>query len=371
VTRFRVAVVGAGTAGCATALFLARAGHAVELFEQAAEPGPVGAGILLQPTGLRVLERLGVHEQVLDQGAAVRRLRCRTASGRSLIDLSYGALGHGVGLHRGTLFEALFHPLAAAGVDVRLGRRIDSPAQLFDAGFELVVAADGARSALRAAGPRSRTRAYPWGALWFIGERGDLAPDTLDQVVEGTRFLAGLLPTGREHASVFFSVPAGRPHDNLAAGLDAWRADLASRHPAAAAVAAQVADAGELQTARYLDVVMHDLHDGRLVFVGDAGHAMSPQLGQGANLALADAAVLADCLRDTGDVPTALGRFSARRRAQIRFYSLASRWMTPFFQSGRERLAPPRDLLLGPAARLPVVGRAMVRTMAGYGPRVL
>jgi 2-polyprenyl-6-methoxyphenol hydroxylase-like FAD-dependent oxidoreductase len=366
VSELRVAVVGAGTAGCATALFLARAGHAVELFEQAAEPGPVGAGILLQPTGVSVLERLGVHEEVLDNGAPVRRLRCRTASGRTLLDLSYDVLGpgvHGVGLHRGTLFEALFRPLAEAGVEVRTGRRIGGPAEVLDAGFDLVVAADGARSALRAAD--GRVRAYPWGALWFIGERRDLAPDMLDQVVDGTRFLAGVLPTGRHDASVFFSVPAARPFEPVEGGLDAWRADLERRHPAAAAVAAQVADVAQLQTARYLDVVMRDLHRGPLVFVGDAGHAMSPQLGQGANLALRDAAALADCLAGTRDVPAALARFSARRRAQVRFYGFASRSMTPFFQSARDRLAVPRDLLLGPASRLPWVGRQMVRVMSG------
>ena len=89
------------------------------------------------------------------------------------------------------------------------------------AGFDLVVAADGARSALR---PPCRVRPYPWGALWFIGDRGDLAPDMLDQVVDGTRFLAGVLPTGPTQASLFFSVPAARPRACLAGGLDAWRA---------------------------------------------------------------------------------------------------------------------------------------------------
>ena len=84
-----------------------------------------------------------------------------------------------------------------------------------------MVAADGARSALRSG---ARVRPYPWGALWFIGERGDLAPDMLDQVVDGTRFLAGVLPTGRTEASLFFSVPAARPRECLARGLDAWRA---------------------------------------------------------------------------------------------------------------------------------------------------
>ena len=86
--------------------------------------------------------------------------------------------------------------------------------------IDLVVAADGARSALRR---DAVVRPYPWGALWFIGERGGLAPDVLDQVVDGTRFLAGVLPTGRAQASLFFSVRADRPRECLARGLGAWR----------------------------------------------------------------------------------------------------------------------------------------------------
>jgi 2-polyprenyl-6-methoxyphenol hydroxylase-like FAD-dependent oxidoreductase len=116
-----------------------------------------------------------------------------------------------------------------------------------------------------------------------------------------------------------------------------------------------------IQEARYLDVVMRDFHRGNVVFLGDAAHAMSPQLGQGANLALLDAAALADALRSGEGV----AGYTRRRRAHVRFYAFASRWMTPFFQSGRDRLALPRDTMMGPAARVPWIGRQMVRTMAG------
>jgi 2-polyprenyl-6-methoxyphenol hydroxylase-like FAD-dependent oxidoreductase len=299
---------------------------------------------------MAVLERLGVTVA----GARIDRLRCANAGGRTLLDLRYDVIGaYGLGIHRGALFHALFDPLEASDVEVRTGVRVEAP----PAGYDLVVAADGARSCLRTG---ARVRPYPWGALWFIGERGAIDPGMLDQVVDGTRFLAGVLPTGPEQVSLFFSVRADRPRDCLRHGLDAWRAELA-RHPGAAALAEQVHDPAQLQEARYHDVVMPRFHDGNVVYLGDAAHAMSPQLGQGANLALLDAAALADALR-AGE---GIAGYTRRRRAHVRFYAFASRWMTPFFQSGRDRLAPPRDLLLGPAARIPFVGRQMVRTMAG------
>ena len=84
-----VAVVGCGTAGAAAALFLARAGHRVTTLERVPDPGPVGAGITLQPTGQAVLAELGLLAPVLDHGARVDRLHARTATGRTLVDLRY------------------------------------------------------------------------------------------------------------------------------------------------------------------------------------------------------------------------------------------------------------------------------------------
>ncbi|MFN7699424.1 MAG: FAD-dependent oxidoreductase, partial [Deltaproteobacteria bacterium] len=81
-----VGIVGAGTGGSAAALFLARAGHRVTLYERVEHPSPVGAGILLQPTGQAVLARLGLLGVILGRGARIERLRCRSASGRQIFD---------------------------------------------------------------------------------------------------------------------------------------------------------------------------------------------------------------------------------------------------------------------------------------------
>jgi len=116
---------------------------------------------------------------------------------------------------------------------------------------------------------------------------------------------------------------------------------------------------------------MREWHAGRLVFVGDSGHAMSPQLGQGVNLALLDAHVLARCLERHAGVDAALAAYSEARRAHLRFYSWASRLMTPVFQSHLGVLGPPRDLLLHPVSRIPWMRRQFVASLAGAKTGVL
>ena len=96
-----IGVVGCGVAGQAAATFLSEAGHDVTAFERFAEPRPLGAGLLLQPTGLAVLAALGLAEAALAQGGKVVGLEAKTARGRTVLDLSYADLhprAHGLGI---------------------------------------------------------------------------------------------------------------------------------------------------------------------------------------------------------------------------------------------------------------------------------
>lgn len=404
-----VGVIGSGTAGSAAAIFLARAGHRITLYERVPEPKPVGAGITLQPTGLHVLERLGLDEHVVTRGARIDRLVCESIDPRKrarspLIDLTYETVGEGLfglGVHRGVLFEAL---LCAAEresrVDIRRGVEIVdlAPAEhyadrsrwswLVDVArarhgpHELVVIADGARSQLRDDTSTSkRIERYPWGALWFVG-RQPKPPDhplarTLHQVAAGNRSFVGLLPTGvapasdeparaQQLVSLFWSLRADRLAAWRERGLDGWKADVLHLEKEAEPVLEQIDDPSQVLFASYYDVVMSRWHTRNAVYLGDAAHATSPQLGQGCNLALWDAMELANCLNDeTKDLARALDRYSRRREEHLAFYQFATRWLTPFFQGDVETLGVLRDHAMPLIAKLPPVKRLMTLTMLG------
>ena len=109
-TAMRIAIVGYGTAGQALAVALSRDDHRVEVFERVAEPGPVGAGFLLQPTGLSVLWELDLLDAALRHGAVVTRLFGETVAARPVMDMRYRELHpalFGLGMQRGAIFQLL------------------------------------------------------------------------------------------------------------------------------------------------------------------------------------------------------------------------------------------------------------------------
>jgi 2-polyprenyl-6-methoxyphenol hydroxylase-like FAD-dependent oxidoreductase len=388
-TPIDVGIVGAGTAGTAAALLLARDGHRVTIYERVPEPGPVGAGIVLQPTGQAVLRRLGLFEPVLDRGARIDRLRCVTGEGRRVLDLDYALAGpdrFGLGLHRGVLFQTLFEAVRREpGVTLRCGVDVRTPV-LAEHGIalrstdgeqhgphELVVVADGARSQVREhAGLRFREQPYAWGALWLIAaDLDEIYAGELYQVVRGTSSMMGLLPTGRgpepaspPQVSLYWSLRADRL-DAFRRGFSQWKAQVLRDDPRAAFMIEPLHDPEELLFAQYRHVSMPRWHGERIVLLGDAAHAMSPQLGQGCNLALVDAAVLADVLRAAPSPAAALPRYTRERRAHLRYYLSATRGLTPFFQSDHEWLGWLRDRLMPITAVLPWVRRRMCLSMAG------
>lgn len=384
-----IAVCGSGIGGLAAALALVAYGHRVTIFEKVDKPRAVGSGLMLQPTGQAALARLGLLDPVLEHGRRLDGIAGKTRQGRTIFDISYASLGagiFGVGIHRGTLFHVLDGARARQDItvvtatDVTTSTIVGDKRTLTDAqgnargAYDLVVDATGLRSPLRKAyGSIRLDKPYAYGAVWGVVEepRGWPHGETLTQCYDGARIMIGLLPIGRlpgtarQLSAFFWSLRNADVDAWRAADFAAWQTRVAGIWPAIAPFVGQFTRHADLAHAAYSDIWLAAPYVDRLAYVGDSARAASPQLGQGANLALIDAIVLADCLADHVAVSDALSAYAALRRDHTRFYGLASRWLTPFFQSDSRAAGTLRDLAMAPLARIPYVRREMVRTLAG------
>jgi len=377
---YSIAIAGCGVAGLTAALLLARQNHAVTVFEQSPQVGPVGAGVLLQPSGQMVLERLGLLHHIIPAAERIAYLRAVTHRRRALTHLPYAGAGaglHALGVHRGALFAVLHAAALAAGVTVTLQCRVvrfvedDRGIELFDdhsaarGRFDFLLAADGARSQLRAASslPVS-SHEYGHGVLWAQGPCAAIRGH-LFQVCRGTQTLCGLLPMGHGRCTFFRSLLRDRHPSVLQRGFDHWRNDTLALIPEAAELLASLATFDDARFTTYLHVHMPRWHTRRMLLLGDAAHAMSPHLGQGINLALLDGLAIAGAIAATSTPRAAFLHYERLRRPHIRFYARVTRLLSPFFESRGVIKGWARDLALPILPHLPWIGPQMLLTMTG------
>ncbi len=379
----RVAIAGFGIGGAALSIALARDGHEVTVYEQAAALGPVGAGFLLQPSGQDVLAGIGLLDEVRASAWPIRRFRAESAPGRILSEFRYDRgdpAAHALGVSRGRLFTALQATALDAGVRIGTGIRIASGRERPDAvvpvafgGAELdtcdlLVGADGMRSAVRrSVDPDARLVLSPFAALWGIGPTSDACAHVLHQQARGVGLLAGHLPVGPREAAVFWGLRASDLESWRTAGFPHLVGRVGAVLPEAGEVFEAIGSFDRLLLARYGHATVRRTHTSRIVLIGDAAHASPPHLGQGANLALLDAAALAASLRASPDLASALAHWDRSRWFQNVRYALLSRALSPFFQSSRGWLGPARDLGLPIMSRLPPTRAVMERVLAGRG----
>ncbi len=196
-------------------------------------------------------------------------------------------------------------------------------------------------------------------------------PAALAQRYVAAQRMVGVMPIGSApgrvgaHAAFFWSIRA----DGVAAwrkgGLDRWRDEVSAIWPEAATLLAPIDDPAQVHSAFYVHHAARRPIGPRLALIGDAAHSTSPQLGQGANMGLIDALVLAEALADNATIEDGLAVYAAARRRHVRFYQFASYWMTPLVQSDCGSGAVIRDLALTGARLIPYFRRETVRILAG------
>lgn len=393
-----IGVAGAGPAGLAAALFLSRAGHRVEILERFEAPAPVGSGLLMQPTGLTVLNALGLFDTIHAVGNRIDRLHGADAtSGRTVLDVRYDAAPggrYGLAVQRAALFDTLHDAAVADGIRIRTGidlaaaglrgdRAVLKTAEGAEVGdYDLVIDASGARSALAAksvSAPSIRDLTY--GAFWATLDGAGAVYDksALSQRYDKAKVMIGLLPAGRtrknEPARVafFWSLKVADVEAVKAAGLDRWKAVIRGYWPDCMPFLDQIEHWDQLTLARYAHRTALPPFSDRLVFIGDSAHSTSPQLGQGANMALLDAAALAHALAKSASIASALATYARARRNHVRLFQLLSLAFTPFYQSDSNSIAWMRDRLVSTIVKIPPMPGLLASIVAGtlidpFGP---
>jgi len=353
-----VVVCGGATGGCAAALLFARAGASVTLMDRVAEPRAIGAGIALAENGLAVLEALGMGE-ALSVAKPVTEVRIVDARGRTLL-APRGEPPRAVVLRRSTLQGILLDAVAnESGIQRRFGTEVVRVTSLGDVTVRdamgestlnagLVVGADGVHSRVRESGS--------FGARVRIG-------------IRYVRMLLGNdVATGTEAwtpAGIFGSFPVdGGTYAFASCGteacsaaleardLDAFRAAWSDAYPASAHVLAGLRTFDELLQHDVVRVDCARWVDGRLVLLGDAAHAMAPNLGQGANSTLVDAVVLVDELRRCRNLPDGLQAYERRRRKAVKRVADASSHLGRLAELTHPVARTMRDRLLMPVLNL-------------------
>jgi len=336
-----VLVVGGGIGGLTAAIALRQKGFAVDVIEKDPDWAVYGVGILQQANVVRAMAQLGLFEDYVGAGFGFDAVEIFAPTGQHMATIKSPRVIENyppnIGISRRALHKVLGDRTIAAGAKVRLGitaERLDDDGAGVTVSFsdgttgryDLVVGADGLYS-------RTRTQIFPDApkpeftgqSVWrynfvrppeivnlhnYVGQRG-----------------IGLAPLSQTLMYMFLTTPEpGNPRLEREGLAVAMQARLADPPPALAPLVAQITEDAEVVYKPLEWLFLEGAwHKGRVVLLGDAVHATTPHLGQGAGMAIEDSVVLADELARAASPEQAFLAFRERRFARCKFLVEASR----------------------------------------------
>ena len=335
----KVIIVGGGIGGLATAIALRQRGCEVDVFEQAQELLEIGAGLSVWPNATRVLSQLGLLPEVLNRGEVLERLQLRTWKGELLSEIKTVADFEtpSVCVHRSDLLSILAKQIPKRCV--HLGERcanFEERGGVVIASFlsgrkvegHALIGADGLNSAVRAQilGPAKPIYRGYWACRGIAHfplpkQYSHTATETWGS---GQRF--GIEPMGR--GRVFWYATANAPEGQLG-DQPGWKDELQEKFRQWHSPIPEVIEATEREA-----ILKHEILDrqpvrrwgeGRVTLLGDAAHPTTPNLGQGACMAIEDALVLAQCLTRKGEIQARLRKYESLRFKRTEYITRESR----------------------------------------------
>jgi 2-polyprenyl-6-methoxyphenol hydroxylase-like FAD-dependent oxidoreductase len=337
----RILIIGGGIGGLTSAIALRAKGFNVDVIERDPDWSVYGVGIIQQSNVVRAMAELGILDDYLDAAFAFDFVEIYAPLGERLARIPAPKLAvqypANVGIARPALHKVLGDRTIAAGAPVRLGvtavaiedRGVDVHVRFTDGSekdYDLLVGADGLHSSTRAQiFPEAPTPSFTGQGVWRYNLPRPRDLDCL-RAYEG-RVGVGLVPLSEMMMYLYAVTPEpGNPwyeRDGLA---EVMREKLSGIAPAITDLASQITDDAAVvyKPLEWL-FLPGPWHKGRIVLLGDAIHATTPHLGQGAGMAIEDSIVLAEELARNDAPESAFSAYRERRFERCRYIVDASR----------------------------------------------
>ncbi len=322
-------IIGAGIGGLTTAIALAKKGISVDIYEQAAELKAVGAGIMIAPNGLKVFEALGMAKEVIDSGWVLEKAGVVDLNFKpiTMIDAEKFNKKYGfqtIAIHRGALQKVLTSNFRAGQIFLNKKFQSYTPSETdvtvtFEDGTvaqaDFLILADGIKSRGRVQMQKNAPLRYSGQTCWRFVTDLELPKNEMYEIwAEAKGLRVGYAKINKKQVYVFItnSEKEGGKDDISTIKTDLLK--LCSDFPSIVKMLINSVDEKDIIRTDLFDFEpMKNWTDGRVVLLGDAAHATTPNLGQGACQAIEDAYFIAQAMHENTAVATAFKVFQSKR----------------------------------------------------------
>lgn len=353
-------ILGAGIAGLTTAIALQKIGIKAQVFEAAPDIKPLGAGLLLAANAVKAYQHLGIAEKMVERGRLLPTFVIFDQAGRSITQADAGAISQKYGLHNFAIHRAALHEALLTELDAEqiiTGKRAmgfekneDNITIQFQDGATIatdyLIVADGIHSSVRRQLLPDATPRYAGYTCWrAVVDAGDLKLSAASETW-GTDGRFGIVPLTDNRIYWFACINAAANDATMRRyTVEDLQRHFGHYHAPVAQILAQTRDE---------DLIWNDIIDlkplknfafGNMVLIGDAAHATTPNMGQGACQAIEDAVILADEMAKNSNPALAFRAFEQRRLKRTHYIVNNSRALGRVAQLNNPVLAAARNAL--------------------------